>query len=64
MISNRISPLTPVSGLQQPPIFHRTLAIKAERFAGHNEAKKAIVLSLAGVTAIMLIENLFLMILY
>jgi hypothetical protein len=38
--------------------------MKIERFAGHNEARQALVLSLAGVTAIMLIANLVLMILY
>ena len=40
------------------------LAIKTERFAGHHEARQALVLSVAGVTAIMLIANLFLLILY
>jgi hypothetical protein len=35
-----------------------------ERFAGHHEAREALVLSVAGVTAIMLIEGLFLLILY
>jgi hypothetical protein len=38
--------------------------MKAERFAGHHEAKDALVLSVAGVTAIMLIESLVLLILY
>jgi hypothetical protein len=39
--------------------------MKIERFAGHHhEAREALVLSIAGVTAIMLIANLILMILY
>jgi hypothetical protein len=38
--------------------------MKIEQFAGHHEAKDALVLSIAGVTAIMLIESLFLLILY
>jgi hypothetical protein len=35
-----------------------------ERFASHHEARDALVLSVAGVTAIMLIESLILLILY
>jgi hypothetical protein len=35
-----------------------------ERFAGHHEARDALVLSVAGGTAIMLIESLILLILY
>jgi hypothetical protein len=35
-----------------------------ERFAGHHEAREALMLSLAGVTAIMLIESLILLIFY
>jgi len=35
-----------------------------ERFAGHHEARQAPVISVAGVTAIMLIANLILLILY
>jgi hypothetical protein len=38
--------------------------MKTERFAGHHEAREALLLSIAGVTAIMLIANLILMILY
>jgi hypothetical protein len=38
--------------------------MKIERFAGHHEAREALVLSIAGVTTIMLIANLILMILY
>ena len=38
--------------------------MKIDRFAGHHEAKDALVLSVAGVTAIMLIESLVLLILY
>ena len=44
--------------------FNRSLAMKIERFAGHHEAREALVLSVAGVAAIMLIESLFLLILY
>jgi len=39
-------------------------AMNIERFAGHHEAREALVLSVAGVTAIMLIESLILLILY
>jgi hypothetical protein len=35
-----------------------------ERFAGHHEAREALVLSVAGVTTVMLIESLVLLILY
>ena len=35
--------------------------MKIMRFAGHREARQALVLSVAGVTAIMLIANLILM---
>jgi hypothetical protein len=38
--------------------------MKIERFAGHQEAKEALVLSVAGVTAIMLTAYLLLMILF
>jgi hypothetical protein len=38
--------------------------MKIERFAGHNDAMEALVLSVAGVTAIMLIESLILLIWY
>ena len=38
--------------------------MKTERFAGHHEAREALVLSVAWVTAIMLIESLVLLILY
>jgi hypothetical protein len=38
--------------------------MKIERFAGHHEAKEALVLSVAGMTTIMLIETLILLILY
>ena len=44
-------------------IFYRTLNMKIERFAGHHhEARDALVLSVAGVTTIMLIANLLLVI--
>ena len=38
--------------------------MKIEQFAGHHEARDALVLSVASVTAIMLIESLILLILY
>jgi hypothetical protein len=38
--------------------------MRIERFAGHHEATEALMLSIAGVTAIMLLANLILLILY
>jgi hypothetical protein len=38
--------------------------MKIERFAGHHEAGEALLLSVTGVTAVMLIANLILLILY
>ena len=38
--------------------------MEVERLAGHHEVRDALVLSVAGVTAIMLIESLILLILY
>jgi hypothetical protein len=38
--------------------------MKIDSFPGHHEAREALVLSIAGVTAIMLIESLILLILY
>jgi hypothetical protein len=38
--------------------------MKAKRFAGHHEVREALVVSVAGVTAIMLIESLVLLIFY
>jgi hypothetical protein len=38
--------------------------MKTGRLAGHHEARDALVLSVAGVTAIMLIESFILLILY
>jgi hypothetical protein len=35
--------------------------MKTERFVGHHEAREALVLAIAGVTAIMLIESLILL---
>ena len=59
-------------GLTLPPLSPRghgshqirAMVMKIERFAGHHEAREALVLSVAGVTAIMLIESLSLLILY
>jgi hypothetical protein len=45
-------------------LFNGRSAVKAERFEGNHEAREALALSIAGVTAIMLIANLVLMILY
>jgi hypothetical protein len=48
-----------------PPIFlFGHWPMKIERFAGHHEAREALVLSIAGVTAIMLTVYLLLLILY
>jgi hypothetical protein len=38
--------------------------MRIERFAGHHEAREALILSFAGVTAIMLTAYLILLILY
>jgi hypothetical protein len=38
--------------------------VKTDRLAGHHEARDALAISIAGVTAIMLIEILILLILY
>ena len=62
MISNLIRPSATPSGSRQPR--SRTLAIKTERVVGHHEAREALMLSIAGVTAIMLATNLILLILY
>ena len=59
---NAPQPLTQCLGSRQPP--NLVLAMNIERFAGHHEARQALVISVAGVTAIMLIANLILMILY
>ena len=44
--------------------FSSDMNMKIERFADHHEAREALLLSVAGVTAIMLIESLILLILY
>jgi hypothetical protein len=41
-----------------------SVAMKIAKFAGHHEARDALVLSVAGVTAIMLIESLILLVWY
>ena len=43
---------------------HRTFNMKIEMFEGHQEAKEALALSVAAVTAIILIESLLLLVLY
>jgi hypothetical protein len=50
-------------GSRQPPILIG-LTMKIALFAGHREERKALVLSVVGVTAIMLLANLILLILY
>jgi hypothetical protein len=45
-------------------LFNGRSAVKTQRFAGHHEAREALVLSIAGVTAIMVTAYLILMILY
>jgi hypothetical protein len=62
MISTPNRPSALVSGSQQPR--SRTLAMKTERFAGHSEAREALVLSVASVTALTLTAYLILLILY
>jgi hypothetical protein len=41
-----------------------TLVMKTDRFAGYNEAREALALAIAGVTAITLVANLILIFLY
>ena len=60
----------PIPSAPQPPspcevtAAANFLAMKIERFADHHEAREALVLSVAGVTAIMLIESLLLLIMF
>jgi hypothetical protein len=56
-------PLT-LSRSWEPTILCWTLTMKTERLAAHHEARKALVLSVASVTAIMLTAYLLLLILY
>ena len=51
-------------GVTAAKILSSEFDMKIEQFAGHHEARDALVLSVAGVTAIMLIESLILLILY
>jgi len=44
--------------------FYRTVAMKRERFAGHHEAMEALVLSVAGVMAVLLIASLMLLLIH
>jgi hypothetical protein len=57
-------PCPSAPGVTAALIFNWSLAMKIERLAGHHEAREALVLAVAGVTAIMLIESLILLILY
>jgi hypothetical protein len=65
-----VAPHNPRSPLDSPYVLgsrkplNRALLMKIERFASHHEAGEALLLSVAGVTAIMLIESLILLILY
>jgi hypothetical protein len=53
-----------VFGVTVATNFQSNMAMKIERYAGHHEAREALVLSIAGVTAIMLVESLMLLILF
>jgi hypothetical protein len=55
---------SPLSASWEPSVLCRILAMKIERFAGHNEAREALMISVASVTAIMLTAYLILLILY
>jgi hypothetical protein len=58
-------PLSPyVLGVTAAANFQSVVAMKTERFVGHHEAREALVLSVASVTAIMLTAYLILLILY
>ena len=64
-----VAPTTPTQspspmclGSRQP--LNWILAMKTARFVGHDAAREALVLSIAGVTAIMVIESLILLTLY
>jgi hypothetical protein len=50
--------------VSREPTKSKIVVMKIEPFAGHHEAREALVLSIAGVTVIMLIESLILLILY
>jgi len=58
------TPPQPPSPYEVTAATNRALLMKIERFCYHHEARDALVLSVAGVTAIMLIESLILLILY
>ena len=55
------SPSYPCLGSRQLP---DRASWKIERFAGHHKARETLLVSVAGVTAIMLIANLILLIFY
>src|SRR5262249_55010692 len=58
-----VAPTTPMClGSRQP--LNWILAMKTASFVGHDAAREALVLSIAGVTAIMVIESLILLTLY
>ena len=57
------SPLSPAERRSREPP-NRALIMKIELFDGHHEAREALVLSVASVTAIMLTAYLLLLILY
>jgi len=58
------SPLCRGHGSHQIRTLVMRMVMRIERFAGHHEAREALLLAVAGVTAIMLATNLILMILY
>jgi hypothetical protein len=59
-MSSNLAAHRPVSGVRAAKSGY--LIMKIERLAGQREARQAVLLSIAGVTAIMLIANLFLII--
>jgi hypothetical protein len=58
-----LPPQPPVPRSRQP-LFNERLAMKTERLADHHQAREALMLSVASVTAIMLTAYLLLLILY
>jgi len=58
------TPSPPAREVMAAMNFFIGLAMKIELFAGHNEAREALLMSVAGVTAMMLIESLILLVWY
>ena len=57
-------PPMPLSPRAHGSQFFKSEAMNTKKFERHHEAREALVLPVAGVTAIMLIESLVLLILY